>query len=198
LGELAPAAAQAAATPAAAARPLAPPGFTEFFRASFRELVKTAMYAGATREEAEDAVAKTLESMLRSWSRIDPTLAYARKAVVNNFIQSKTRGPARVARRLVERGHVPHQEGAEDRRLAELEARAWLADVLSTLPPAQRKVMQCIADGIDRAAVADQLGMSKEAVRRNLCDARKRLAAELHPDGEHKHPSPPAVRKEAR
>jgi RNA polymerase sigma factor (sigma-70 family) len=198
LGELGPAAAQAVATPAAATRPVAPPGFTEFFRASFRELVQTAMYAGATREEAEDAAAKTLEGMLRSWSRIDPTLAYARKAVVNNFIQGKTRGPDRMARRLVERGHVPHRDGVEDGRLAELEARAWLADVLGILPPAQRKVMQCIADGIDRAEIAGELGMSKEAVRRNLCDARRRLSAELHPDGEHKHPSPHAVRKEAR
>ena len=199
MSEPGPVATWAVATSTADLRPVASPA-AEFFRASFRELVETAMYAGATREEAEDAAGDTLAEMLRSWSQINPTLAYARRAVVHNFIKSKTRGTGRVARRLVERGHVPHQEGAEDDQLAALETEDWLADVLSILPPTQRKVMDCIARGIDRDEIASQLGMSRAAVRRNLCDARTRLAAELHPDGEPRHP-PQGIRpdrKEAR
>jgi len=196
------AAAQAvAASPAADARPPAPAGFEQFFRASFPELVRTAMTAGATPEEAEDAAAKTLAEMLPAWPVGDKPLAYARRAVVHNFIKDKTRGSRRVAQRLVDRGHVSHQEGAEDSRLTALEDDEWVADVLSILPPAQREVMECIARGLHRDEIAETLGKTKEAVRRNLCDARACLAEVLHPDGERKQPghtTARATREEAR
>ena len=51
------------------------------------------MYAGATQQEAEDAVAKTLMEMLQRWDTCQRSLPYARKAVVHNFIKDKTRGP---------------------------------------------------------------------------------------------------------
>jgi RNA polymerase sigma factor (sigma-70 family) len=177
---------QAVASPAIKTRPPAPAGYEDFFRTSFRELVKTAMYAGATLEEAEDAAAKTLTEMLPRWTTYDRPLEYARQAVVHNFIKDKTRGPRRVAQRLVERGHVPHEEGAEDHQLTEWEDLEWVAHVLSCLPQAQREVMECIARGLDRDEIAEALGKTKDAVRRNLCDARRRLANELHPNGEHK------------
>jgi RNA polymerase sigma factor (sigma-70 family) len=185
---------RASASPGADFRPLAPEGFEEFFRASFPELVKTAMTAGAEREEAEDAAAKTLAEMLPAWPVPGYPLAYARRAVVNNFIKDKTRGNRRVARRLINRGHVPHQEGAEDARLTARENDQWVADVLSVLPPEQRKVMECIARGLDREEIAEALGKSRAAVRRSLCDARARLAELLNPDGEPRQPSPATAR----
>jgi len=146
------------------------------------------MIAGATLEEAKDAAAKALAEMFLHWPVPGDPLAYARRAVVHNFIKDKTRGNHRVARRLVERGHVLHQEGFEDSRLTAFEDDEWVADVLSILPPAQREVMECIAKGLDRDEIAEALCKSKEAVRRNLCDARARLAEVLHPNGEHKQP----------
>src|ERR1700679_4272950 len=106
--------AQAVGISTAGLQAAAPAGSEEFCRTAFRPLVKHAMYAGATREEAEDAAEETLTQMIRSWTRINPTLAYARKAVVHIFLKEKTRGPGRVALRLVVRGHVPAQEGADD------------------------------------------------------------------------------------
>jgi DNA-directed RNA polymerase specialized sigma24 family protein len=85
---------------------------------------------------------------------------------------------------MVERGHIPHHEGAEDSRLTAWEDNEWVAQVLSCLPPAQREVMDCIARGIHRDDIPVVLGKSKEAVRRNLCDARARLRVELHPKRE--------------
>jgi RNA polymerase sigma factor (sigma-70 family) len=178
------AAAQAVASPAPGIwPPPAPAGFEEFFCGSFRELVKAAMYAGATLQEAEDAAAKTLMEMLRRWDRCERSLAYARTAVIHNFIKAKTRGTARVARRLAERGHVPRQEGAEDSGLTAWEDEEWVAHVLSVLPPAQREVMELIVKELDRDEIAEALGKTKEAIRRNLCDARARLSRELNPDG---------------
>lgn len=181
-----PAAVRAVVSPAADTRPPAPEGFEEFFRASFRQLVKTAMIWGATAEEAEDAASRTLAEMLPAWEAGKYSLAFARKAVVHNFIKEKTRGIRRVAQRLIDRGHVPHLEGVEDGRLHEWEDEQWVNDILSELPKAQREVMECIAKGMERDEIAEKLGMSRDAVRRNICDARPRLARLLHPDGEHR------------
>jgi RNA polymerase sigma factor (sigma-70 family) len=154
------------------------PEFEEFFRASFHELVKTAMFAGATREEAEDAVSATLADLFRIWPVPGYALSYARRAVVSNFIKDKSRGNQRIVRRLIERGHVP-RESCEDDRLTAWEDTEWVADVLSTLPTAQREVMACIVRGLGSQEIAGELGKSREAVRRHLVDARERLAAEL-------------------
>jgi RNA polymerase sigma factor (sigma-70 family) len=187
--------------PPAAHRSTAPLGFEEFFRASFRELVKTAMIAGATLHEAEDATDETLTGILENWTKREHTLTWARRAVVHNFIKAKTRGTRRVAWRLVERGYVPLQEGIEDPQLTALEDDQWVADTLSILPPAQRQVMECIAMGLSRDEIAEALGKSKATVRRHLCDARVRLAAEMHPSGERREMpiavTPDSARKEA-
>ena len=169
-----------AVSPGIASRPAAPPGFGEFFHEVYRELVKTAMYAGATLDEAEDAASKTMVEVMPKWNPGEPpSRRYLRKAVVHNFVKEKTRGPDRVARRLAERGYVPHQEGAEDERLTVRENKEWVTQTLECLPPAQREVMECITRGIERDEIPQVLGKSPEAVRQNLCYARKRLRAEL-------------------
>lgn len=164
--------------------PSAPEGFEEFFRESFRETVRAAMYAGATVEDAKDAAAEALTGMLRHWDKCKGSLPYARKAAVHNFINAKTRGTGRVAERLVERGHVFYQEGAEDSELTRAEDEEWVAHVLSGLPPAQHEVMELIAKGLDRDEIAETLGMTREAVRQNICYARARLSRELNTNGE--------------
>ena len=58
--------------------------------------------------------------------------------------------------------------------------------MLGSLPAAQREVMELIAQGLDRDEIAETLGKTKEAVRRNICDARAHLARELNPDGEYR------------
>ena len=47
--------------------PDAAAGFEDFFRASFRELVRAAMYAGATKEEGEDAASKASVMRAHAW-----------------------------------------------------------------------------------------------------------------------------------
>jgi RNA polymerase sigma factor (sigma-70 family) len=166
------------------ARPPAPDGFEEFFRHSFRELVRTAMFAGANPEEAKDAAAKTLAEMLQRWPVPENPIAYARQAVVHNFVKEKTRGNERLIRRLIERGHISRHEGFTDDQLTAFEDSQWVTDVLSVLPPTQHKVMECIARGLASDEIAETLGMSRDAVRRNLCDARRRLAQTLQSDGD--------------
>jgi RNA polymerase sigma-70 factor (ECF subfamily) len=162
-----------------ACRPPAPAGFEDFFRSSFRKLVKTAMYLGATQAEAEDATAKAIMEMLPHWETIRSPLTYARRAVAHNFIKERERGLNRVTRRLVERGEVPQQEGLEDSQLTVWEDSERVKQVLSCLTPAQREVMECIAEGLGRSEIADALGKTEEAIRRHICDARRRLTPVL-------------------
>lgn len=58
--------------------------------------------------------------------------------------------------------------------------------MLSSLPTAQREVMELIAQGLNRDEIAETLGKTKEAIRRNICDARAHLARELNPVGEYR------------
>ena len=152
------------------------------------------MDAGATLQEAEDAASQTMIELLPKWPLHTPPLTYARKATFHNFIKAKERGPRRVARRMVERGHIAHHEGAEDRRLTELEDDEWIGQVLSVLTLAQREVMECVARGLGREEIPEATGKSMAAVRRHLCDARKHLALMLHPSPEPEQPPHSAAR----
>jgi RNA polymerase sigma factor (sigma-70 family) len=157
------------------------------------------MTAGATLEEAEDAASRTYLAMLKRWPVNGAPLAYARKAVVHNFIQDKTRGTGRVAQRLIERGHAsPREDGAEDTRFDALEGNEWIADVLSKLSPYQREVMARIADGLTYQEIAEDLGKSRDVVRRRLCDARARLIQILDPDGSTAGQARPAMERPPR
>lgn len=152
----------------------APPGYTEFFRGTNRDLRKFAMYVGATRDEAKDAAASALAEVLARWGQIDDPLAYAKRAVVSNFLKDKTRNLERTRRRMVERS-AGTATGREDSRLTFWEDREWVMQMLRSLPAGQREVMAFVVDGFKPTEIAALLGKSPEAVRDRLRDARRRL-----------------------
>lgn len=195
-------AAQAVVPPQADPHPDPPPrGFEGFYRSAFRLLVTTGMAYGATLQEAEDATSDALEYMLTRWPIEPNPLAYARTATLNSFFKARQRGLPRDARRLIERGHVPHHEGAEDERLTEIESREWLDAVLSQLTPAQREVLEHVAEGLKPKQIADIIGVSGDVVRQRVYAARRCLAAILNPDGTYRQPETSQVqpsREEAR
>jgi RNA polymerase sigma-70 factor (ECF subfamily) len=173
--------AQVTPSPEPELRPDPPSGFEQFYRTAYREVLKTAMYVGATEQEAADAAAETMEEILRRWEEIGKPLAYARRAVVNNFLKDRTRGPERIRRRLAERGEVtPEAEAGTG--LTQWEDRQWVTQLLEALPMAQRVVMAFIIDGFTPAEVASLLGKNQAAIRQNLRAARQRLAQTLGHD----------------
>jgi RNA polymerase sigma factor (sigma-70 family) len=170
----------------------APPGFVDFFRKAYRVVMQTMLYAGATYHEAEEAAAAGMEEVFRRWEQISSPLAYARRAALTSFLKEKERGPDRVRRRMA--GHAEaRQEGNEDAGLTIWEDRQWVAQVLSSLPPAQREVMAFITDGFTPTEIATLLGKTPDAVRQNLHAARARLTLELHElhQGTHRTALPP-------
>lgn len=181
------AAAQAIAPPQLDHCPIpSPEGFEDFFRSAWRPLTRTAMIYGATLPEAEDAASDALTYMLPRWPIPDRPMAFAHRLTLHYFLKARVRGNLRVARRLVERAHVPHREGAEDGRLVQLEELEWVTEVLGHLTPAQREVMEHIANGLNYAEIASILGKSGEVVRRRVADARKHLTQILAPNGTYK------------
>jgi RNA polymerase sigma factor (sigma-70 family) len=192
----------AQATPTPRVEPRAAPAkeFAVFYRAGYRELLKAAMYAGATRHQADEAAAAAMREVLRRWDELGDPLAYARRAVISNFIKEKTRNLERVRRRQVEQ-NAGTAEGREDPNLAVWENREWVMQMLRTLPPGQRDVMAFIVDGFAPTEIAALLGRSPAAIRQSLHDARLRLKEALRRDQADEQtpgPSTGPARKEGR
>lgn len=161
-----------------------PPGlaFGEFFRNAFVPVVRDVIFAGATPEEAEDAVAAAMLEVLRRWDDIASPRAYARRAAINEMIKTRQRGLDRITERLIERGDVM-PDADLDPGLLVWEQREWVTLLLKSLPPAQREVLACMVDMFTPQEIAQQLGKTEAAVRQNLCAARRKLASRLGKPG---------------
>ena len=194
--------------PATAARQVkraAPPGeedvyraFAEFYRANYRELVKAAMYAGASQTEAEDAASSAMEYMMASWSRIEDPLRYGRVATVRYYYKEKTRGQDRVRERLDQR-RTSSVRVCEDPNLTAWEDQQFVMELLNSLPEGQRAVMACIVDDFKPSEVAELLGKSPAAIRQSLHAARRRLQQQtVRPDHARDQRSTGSTRKEGR
>ena len=161
--------------------PLPPQGYEDFYEASFNDLVKTAMYAGANEAEADDAAQKTLLDMYTKWPVPGYPLKYARKAVVNNFINSKTRGRDLIDR-LIAGGYAPRHEAELATRLDDLEGQERVEALLSVLTASQAEVMRCVMNGFNPTETAELLSKTPGTVRKTLFDARSRLIELLNSD----------------
>ena len=157
---------------------LPPEGFCDFFRASYRPLVRDVIFAGGHHDEAEDAVSAAMIEVLERWDTIENPQAYARRSAINYAIKNRQRGLLRITERLVERGDVP-LEGDLDPGLLVWEQQEWVTLLLKSLPPAERQVLACVVDAFRPQEIALLLGKTEVAVRQNLHTARKRLARRL-------------------
>lgn len=170
--------AQATPTPRVERRTGVLEEFSEFYRAEYRTLLQAAMYAGASRHEADEATATAMKEVLMRWSKLENPLAYARRAVISNFLKEKTRNLDRIRRRQVEK-HAGTAECREDPGMTVWEDREWVMQMLDSLPPGQRDVMAFIVDGFTPTEIAALLGRSPAAIRQSLRDARLRLTEAL-------------------
>jgi RNA polymerase sigma-70 factor (ECF subfamily) len=167
------------------------PSFGDFFRDAYQSLVRDVIFAGGHPDEAEDAVSAAMLEVLKRWEAIENPRAYARRAAINHLVKTRERGLLRITERLIERGDVP-QESELDPGLLVWEQQEWVTLLLKSLSPAQQQVLACIVDAFTPHEIAQLLGKTEEAVRQNLCAARKRLARRLD-ETEHDEP-----REEAR
>ena len=162
--------------------------FDAIARAHTGSLLTLVRRLGASVQDAEDVVQETWlaahralptfrgEAPLKSWlSRIAVHAYYdlvrAGRRVARRFgLQSLERDPASAVA-------TPPADAASR------EAEARIAGAIAALPPRQRETLRLRVDEqLSYRDIAARLGVSVDAVRINLIEARRKLAARLDPD----------------
>jgi RNA polymerase sigma-70 factor (ECF subfamily) len=155
--------------------------FDGFYRANRSRLVRFVRLAGASEDEANDAVQTAFARLLQISYPVRDPLAWLCRTALNDFRGANPRLVSR-RRKVIESpvapGEIPDSGGvvvsaAEVVVLAE-EHRLVLGE-LAVLPGKQRQVMIAHYDGLSHEQIADLLGMGLDAVRQNLSRARKTL-----------------------
>jgi RNA polymerase sigma factor (sigma-70 family) len=172
---------------ASAATPLAEPcdvaNYSAFYLSTFRSVAKFVLMAGASLEEAEDAVQVAMTDLYLRWGQVHKPVAYVRRAAINAFIKAKKKERRDRVREfrytsLNMSADMP-PDGCPDRQLAMWENGQEVQRLLNALPQAQREVMSFIIDNYTPAEIAGIFGKTAATVRQNLKAARTRLKTEL-------------------
>jgi RNA polymerase sigma factor (sigma-70 family) len=155
--------------------------FDTLYRMNRSVLVRFVRLAGASEDEANDAVQAAFAGLLGVSYPIRDPLAWLCRTALNDFRCSNPRIPSR--RRTVIECPIPPREipeqsafvpSAADVVALEEENHVVLSE-LAVLPGKQRQVMVAHYDGLSHEQIADLLEMGIDAVRQNLSRARKTL-----------------------
>jgi len=109
-------------------------GLREFVQARYTDLLRTAYLLTGSSHEAEDLVQSALVRMMGRWARIDDPLAYARRTIMNLYLNGLRRRRRELVTALLPERAV--REGAD--RVAD---RSALWPALRALPPRARAVI---------------------------------------------------------
>jgi RNA polymerase sigma factor (sigma-70 family) len=154
-------------------------GFAEFYCTEYRNFIRMLMAMGATLEDAQDTISEVMKEILEKglWPGLVSPKAWTRRAILHRFYDQQER--VRRRHHLEVRGVHTAPKGIDDEELHIWEDWQWVRQMLDTLPPAQRAVMEAVMAELDTATIGELLGKTDEAVRQNLCQARKKLKASL-------------------
>jgi RNA polymerase sigma factor (sigma-70 family) len=174
-GDLGPAAIRAAMTTPAAA-------IVDDARRERPALLKLARRHSLCAADAEDAVQRALEIMLRRLERIDPAtgLSWLRTVVKHEAMAVRSArlrlvGSAEVDMDAREATHLP---GPEERAAARERAHRSLA-ALATLKPAESRALVLQATGRSYAEIGAETGWTQTKVNRALTEGRAAFHARL-------------------
>jgi RNA polymerase sigma-70 factor (ECF subfamily) len=149
--------------------------FEIFYRSFVKNLVGFLIWQGARLADAAEIAQETLQRAFRSWPTIDHPEAWCRRVASREY-----------ARRIATVNETPGRElaggpllPASPSQTSAWEERQEVLRLLALLPWRQRQVMAWTFDGYEPTEIADELGISAEAVRSNLYKARKTLAEYL-------------------
>jgi RNA polymerase sigma-70 factor (ECF subfamily) len=153
--------------------------FEAFWGHHYRHYLKVLMTIGATREDAHDTIHDVIVDMLEknTLDGLRNPKAWVRKAVLHTYYDQQKR---RRRSREIERHQAPGSYVDDGPNV--WEDWQWVEQILSTLPPTQRAVIELIIAELDAREIADLLGKTPGSIRQNLAHARKRLRANLGKD----------------
>lgn len=151
--------------------------FEDFYAEHYLMLMKALRVAGASQEEAEDAVQKAMADVIqRTHEGKAPSRnpgAYVCKAAIRYFVKERERDRNRLIKEILG-GHLA-PEGQLDDQLTALEDDQYVKLLLALLSDAQREVFVRVMAGMTTREIAEELGKTDEAIRQNLKKSRDRL-----------------------
>jgi RNA polymerase sigma-70 factor (ECF subfamily) len=147
--------------------------FTAFYRTQTSALVRFLVWMGARLPDAADLAQDTMIEAFNGWQTIKHPRAWIRRVASRKYVRCLA-------------GTEEPMDEVDGRPL--LPARCDLTDweqhheirrLLALLPPRQRQVLAWTYDGYKPNEIAEELGITAEAVRSSLRLARRELAQQL-------------------
>jgi RNA polymerase sigma-70 factor (ECF subfamily) len=152
--------------------------FDRFFSEYFKKIVRTVMLAGATYEDACDAVQEAMVLAAGRFGELRYPAAWVRRVAVRIHNRRKARNTEVHRREQLATPRPPTSKQSE------VEAfRNAVRSVLRGLPRVQRMTMALSMDDHSPTEIAEILGKPATTVRANLRHARRAMAAGLKKGG---------------
>ncbi|MEV4567637.1 sigma-70 family RNA polymerase sigma factor [Nonomuraea sp. NPDC049419] len=149
--------------------------FSSFYRSAIHSLVAFLINQGARICVAGDIAQDTMTKAYQHWPEIDNPPAWVRTVASRALVRHCTETREEALDPVPEpTALLPRPEEA-----AAWEARQDIVQALRTLPPRQRQVMAWTLSGYTPAEIAEELGISPNAVSASLKKARRATIAHL-------------------
>ncbi|WP_082403487.1 RNA polymerase sigma factor [Saccharothrix sp. NRRL B-16348] len=150
--------------------------FTAFYRAWTKPLVGFLVLQGASVVLAADLAQDAMAAIYRRWSEVEHPRAWVFKTASRALIRAVTT--------VRETPTAEPSEPSPLLRRPVTDIEKWeqqheIVELVRRLPPRQRQVMAWTLYGHTPKEIAEQLGLSSEAVRSNLHHARTTLSTHL-------------------
>jgi len=153
-----------------------PPGFRAFYDAEFARVLIFLRKQGATWEESWDAAQEAFLEAVRRWNTIESPRAWVRVTSLRYHAHQRERRAGEWQRAISSTAWLP-RPAFQEIQLKDEEELVLAA--LVALPPRQREVMAWCYDGYEPKEIAHLTGLSADAVRSNLYQARQTLKRRL-------------------
>ncbi|WP_369036274.1 RNA polymerase sigma factor [Streptomyces adonidis] len=153
--------------------------FSDFYRRSIRDLTGFLVNQGASLPEAADIAQDTMTKAYRGWTGIRTPRAWVHTVASRAYIRQATQAREEPVDPLPE----PMSPLLRPNAVAEWEARHDVLQQVKALPPRQRQVLAWTISEFTPSEIAEQLGLTPEAVRASLKKARRAFTRSII-DGE--------------
>jgi RNA polymerase sigma factor (sigma-70 family) len=156
--------------------------FAKFYLDFMPRLVRFLRWQGVPFVDAENIAQDTLLQLYRHWPSVRIPAAWARRVASRRWgrqIADSHEHP--VGDLALERAGTATLLTVDD--ILALEQRYEVVRLLDTLPSRQRQILAWTYEGYTPAEIAEELGLAPEAVRANLCKARRAAATYLGKEG---------------
>jgi RNA polymerase sigma factor (sigma-70 family) len=154
----------------AQARPAADPEFATCYYAEMPALIRFLVKCGAGHDDAADAAQEAFTQLFTRWDDVRCPRPWLRQVAFRAFLHQ----PVRNTVPLDDSPEVPESPRESDRFDFRDEAQVVL-DLLDLLPTTQRAVLALHYDQFPTGDIAQILGLTQAAVRKNLERARATL-----------------------